>query len=88
MTSSFSKRLLINLAVVAAAIGANALVAYTQIRVERATSARSLQSMNMMGDLDAYRGALTDGLEALGRFGLNGVPVPSMLAAGQAVTLA
>ena len=58
MTPFFSKRLLINLAVVAAAVGANAFVAYTQICGQRAADARTIRSMNIKRDLDAWRETL------------------------------
>jgi diguanylate cyclase (GGDEF)-like protein/PAS domain S-box-containing protein len=88
MTSFFSKRLLINFAVVAAAVGANAFVAYTQIRTERATDMRTLRSMSVKGDLDAYRAALGRGLAALGRFGVSGNSLPYSFGADQEVELA
>ena len=43
MTPFLSRRLLINLAVVAAAVGANAFVAYTQICSQRDADARTLR---------------------------------------------
>ena len=88
MTSFFSKRLLINFVLVAAAVGANGFVAYTQIRTERAMNMRTLRSMAVKGDLDAYRAALGGALAALGRFGVSGSPLSGALAADQAATLA
>jgi diguanylate cyclase (GGDEF)-like protein/PAS domain S-box-containing protein len=88
MTFSFSKRLLINFVVVAAAVGANAFVAYTQIRTERATNMRTLRLMTVKGDLDAYRAALGSGPAALGRFGVSGTPLPEALGADQQAALA
>ena len=83
MTSFLSKRLLINLAVVAAAVGANAFVAYTQIRSERATNERTLRSMSVKRDLDAYRMTLGAGLAALGRFEVSGSAVSPTIGAAQ-----
>jgi hypothetical protein len=54
MTSCLSKRLLINLAVVVAAVGANAFVAYTQICGQRDADARMLRSTSVRQNLDAY----------------------------------
>lgn len=88
MTSFFSKRLFINLAVVAAAVGANAFVAYTQIRSERATNERILRSMNVKHDLDTYRSLLGIELAALGRFEASGTPVPGELGMHHQATLA
>jgi diguanylate cyclase (GGDEF)-like protein/PAS domain S-box-containing protein len=69
MTSFLSRRLLINFAVVVAAVGANAFVAYTQIRGQREADLRTLRSTDIRENLDAWRGALDGGLAALGRFG-------------------
>jgi diguanylate cyclase (GGDEF)-like protein/PAS domain S-box-containing protein len=88
MTSSFPKRLLINFVVVAAAVGANAFVAYTQIRTERATNVRTLRLMTVKGDLDAYRAALGGGAAALGRFGVSGASLPEALGVDQQAALA
>jgi len=88
MTSFLSKRLLINLAVVAAAVGANAFVAYTQIRSERATNERTLRSMSVKRDLDAYRMTLGAGLAALGRFEISGAAVSPTIGAAQEARLA
>ena len=87
MTSFLSKRLLINLVVVAAAVGANAFVAYTQIRSERATNERTLRSMSVKRDLDAYRMTLGAGLAALGRFEISGSAVSPTLGAAQEARL-
>ncbi len=75
MSSFVSKRLLINVSVVAAAIGANAFVAYGQIRSERATDLRTMRSMSVTHDLDDYRAALGAGLAALGRFAQSGATI-------------
>ena len=61
MRSFLSKRLLINVVVAAAAIGANAFVAYGQIRSERETDLRTMRSMNVKRDLDAYRATIGSG---------------------------
>ncbi|MFX1735895.1 EAL domain-containing protein [Paraburkholderia sp. A1RI_3L] len=68
MNSFFSKRLLINVAVVAAAVGANAFVAYTQIRGQREADARTLRATHIRQDLDTFRDTLNDELMALGRY--------------------
>jgi diguanylate cyclase (GGDEF)-like protein/PAS domain S-box-containing protein len=75
MSSFLSKRLLINVAVAACAIGANAFVAYGQIRSERATDLRTMRSMSVKRELDAYRETLGSALAALGRFEHSGAPV-------------
>jgi diguanylate cyclase (GGDEF)-like protein/PAS domain S-box-containing protein len=76
MTPFLSKRLLINLAVVAAAVGANAFVAYTQICGQRDADLRMLRSTSVRQNLDAYHTALDDGLAALGRFEASGEVAP------------
>ncbi|MGF6775761.1 sensor domain-containing protein [Paraburkholderia sp. GAS334] len=87
MTSFFSKRLLINLAVAAAAVGANAFVAYTQICGQRAADARTLRSMSVKQDLDAWRETLEGGMGALGRFEASGVIEPLDAATRRATEL-
>jgi diguanylate cyclase (GGDEF)-like protein/PAS domain S-box-containing protein len=88
MTPFLSKRLLINLAVVAAAVGANAFVAYTQICGQRDADVRMLRSTNVRQNLDAYRTALDGGLAALGRFEASGEAAPVNEAAAMANSLA
>ncbi|MFM0428017.1 EAL domain-containing protein [Paraburkholderia aspalathi] len=88
MTPFLSKRLLINLAVVAAAVGANAFVAYTQICGQRDADARMLRSTNVRQNLDAYHTALDGGLAALGRFEASGEAAPVNEAAAMAASLA
>ncbi|NPT42642.1 EAL domain-containing protein [Paraburkholderia sp. 1N] len=88
MTPFLSKRLLINLAVVAAAVGANAFVAYTQICGQRDADVRMLRSTNVRQNLDAYRTALDGGLAALGRFEASGEAAPVNEAAAMASSLA
>ncbi|CAE6691797.1 sensor domain-containing protein [Paraburkholderia haematera] len=88
MTPFLSKRLLINLAVVAAAIGANAFVAYTQICGQRDADARMLRSTSVRQNLDAYHTALDSGLAALGRFEASGEATPVNEAAAMATSLA
>jgi diguanylate cyclase (GGDEF)-like protein/PAS domain S-box-containing protein len=68
------RRLLINLAVVVAAVGANAFVAYTQICGQREADLRTLRSTDIRENLDAWRTALDDGLATLGRFEATGEP--------------
>jgi len=79
MNSFLSKRLLINLAVVVVAVGANALVAYTQIRGQSDADARMLRSTSVRRHLDAYRATLDNALAALaalGRFEASGQRAP------------
>ncbi|WP_343666984.1 EAL domain-containing protein [Paraburkholderia tropica] len=73
MNLHFSKRHLINLAVVAAAVGANAFVAWTQIGAQREIDQRAAQAARVRHDLDRYRSALGGGLVALGRLQTDGV---------------
>jgi diguanylate cyclase (GGDEF)-like protein/PAS domain S-box-containing protein len=84
----FSRRLLINFVVVVLTVGANAFVAYAQIRTERTTTLRTVRSMAVKADLDAYRASLGGALAALGRYGVSGGPLPSSLAMDQAAALA
>ncbi|MFM0304486.1 EAL domain-containing protein [Paraburkholderia sediminicola] len=88
MTPLLSKRLLINLAVVAAAVGANAFVAYTQICGQRDADARMLRSTSVRQHLDAYHTALDGGLAALGRFEASGEAAPVNEATAAAASLA
>ncbi|CAD6522245.1 hypothetical protein LMG27952_01449 [Paraburkholderia hiiakae] len=74
MNLLFSKRQLINLAVVAAAVGANAFVAWTQIDGQRQIDLRASQAATIRHDLDRYRDALGSGVSALGRFAVQGQP--------------
>ncbi|MDG0023426.1 EAL domain-containing protein [Trinickia sp. Y13] len=87
MSSFVSKRLLINVAVAAAAIGANVFVAYGQIRSERATELRTMRSMSVKHELDDYRTALGAGLAALGRFAQSGAPIGDALEREREATL-
>ncbi|WP_233882896.1 EAL domain-containing protein [Paraburkholderia flagellata] len=74
MNLLFSKRQLINMAVVTAAVGANAFVAWTQIDGQRQIDLRASQASTIRHDLDRYRDALGSGVSALGRFALHGQP--------------
>ncbi|MCP3724883.1 EAL domain-containing protein [Paraburkholderia sp. CNPSo 3272] len=74
MNLLFSKRQLINLAVVSAAVGANAFVAWTQIDGQREIDQRASQAATIRHDLDRYRDALGSGVSALGRFAVQGQP--------------
>ncbi|HEX7907910.1 MAG TPA: EAL domain-containing protein [Paraburkholderia sp.] len=87
MTPLLSKRLLINLAVVAAAVGANAFVAYTQICGQRDADARMLRSASVRQNLDAYHAALGGGLAALGRFEASGEAAPASAATAMSARL-
>jgi diguanylate cyclase (GGDEF)-like protein/PAS domain S-box-containing protein len=88
MISFLSKRLLINLAVVAAAVGANAFVAYTQICGQRDADARTVRSTAIRQNLEAYRSTLEDGLDVLGRYEASGEPAPDDAAASMSASLA
>jgi diguanylate cyclase (GGDEF)-like protein/PAS domain S-box-containing protein len=72
MNLHFSKRHLINLVVVVAAVGANAFVAWTQIGGQREIDQRASQAARVRHDLDHFRDLLGGGLAALGRFGADG----------------
>src|SRR3954469_10942624 len=88
MTPFLSKRLLINIAVVVAAVGANAFVAYTQIDGQRAAAERMLRSATVRQHIDGYHVALNGALAALGRFATSGEPVPANAAAAMETSLA
>ncbi|WP_042337583.1 sensor domain-containing protein [Paraburkholderia ferrariae] len=81
------RRQLINLAVVAAAVGANAFVAWTQIGTQREIDARAAQAARVRHDLDRFREALGGGLAALGRFESGGVTEPADARARRAAAL-
>jgi diguanylate cyclase (GGDEF)-like protein/PAS domain S-box-containing protein len=87
MNSFLSKRLLINLAIVAAAIGANAFIAYTQICAQRDVDARTIRSTSIRQNLDAYRAQIEDGLARLGRYQTAGVIVPDDAARAMTVSM-
>ncbi|WP_395066440.1 EAL domain-containing protein [Paraburkholderia silvatlantica] len=87
MNLLFSKRQLINLAVVAAAVGANAFVAWTQIDGQREIDRRASQAATIHHDLDRYRDALGSGVSALGRFAVQGRPESTAAHAARAATL-
>ncbi|MEM5382018.1 EAL domain-containing protein [Paraburkholderia phymatum] len=88
MISFLSKRLLINLAVVAAAVGANAFVAYTQIRGQRDADERTVRSTAIRENLEAYRATLEHGLSVLGRYEAAGVPASANAGSAMSATLA
>ncbi|APA85815.1 EAL domain-containing protein [Paraburkholderia sprentiae WSM5005] len=87
MIPYLSKRLLINIAVVVVAVGANAFVAYTQIGGQRDADARLQRSTSVRQNLDAYRAALDSALAALHGLKGSGKPVPPELAASMTKTL-
>ncbi|GGD58639.1 EAL domain-containing protein [Caballeronia grimmiae] len=76
MTRFLSRRLLVNIAVVLAALGANAFVACERIADLRDGNARTLRSMSLLRDLAAYRDALGETLTQLSRFEATGVVEP------------
>ncbi|HEY3597498.1 MAG TPA: EAL domain-containing protein [Paraburkholderia sp.] len=88
MTSFLSTRLLINLIVVAAAVGANAFIAYAQIGAQRDIDARTMRSTSIRQNLDAYRAYLDDGLTLLGRYQESGDAAPAGAAPALAASLA
>ncbi|MDR5853567.1 EAL domain-containing protein [Caballeronia sp. LZ062] len=77
MTRFLSGRFLVNIAVVLAALGANAFVACERIVDLRATNASTLRSMSLLRDLAAYRGALGEALTQLSRFEATGIAEPA-----------
>jgi len=88
MTPFISKRLLINVAVVAVALGANAFVAGLQIAGQHEADARMLHSTRVRQSLDAYQSALDGGLAALARFEASGKAAPVDAATTMSTTLA
>ena len=77
MNSFFSRRLLVNLAVVLVAMGANAFVAYEQIDLQSDADARTRRSLSLMRDLDAYRSALGELLPEISWYEASGVLKPA-----------
>ncbi|SAK65572.1 diguanylate cyclase/phosphodiesterase with PAS/PAC and GAF sensor(s) [Caballeronia temeraria] len=73
MTRLLSRGLLVNIAVVLAALGANAFVACERIGGLRESDARTLRSMSLLRDLAAYRSTLGESLTQLSRFEATGV---------------
>ncbi|NML30635.1 sensor domain-containing protein [Paraburkholderia antibiotica] len=88
MNPFLSKRLLINIAVVVVAVGANAFVAYTQIRGQRDADARLRHSTSVRQNLDAYRAALDNAFAALRGLKASGQPVSPDEAASMTKPLA
>jgi diguanylate cyclase (GGDEF)-like protein/PAS domain S-box-containing protein len=76
MNSFFSRRLLVNLAVVLIAMGANAFVAYQQIDLQSGADARTRRSLSLMRDLDAYRSELGEFLPEVSWYEASGVLQP------------
>jgi diguanylate cyclase (GGDEF)-like protein/PAS domain S-box-containing protein len=87
MISFLSKRLLINLAVVVAAVGANAFVAYTQICGQRDADARTVRSTAIRQNLEAYRATLEESLDVLGRYEASAQPAPANAATAMSASL-
>ncbi|WP_082163555.1 sensor domain-containing protein [Caballeronia mineralivorans] len=77
MNSFFSRRLLVNLAVVLVAMGANAFIAYEQIDLQSDADARTRRSLSLMRDLDAYRSALGEILPEISWYEASGVLKPA-----------
>jgi len=77
MNAFFSRRLLVNLAVVLIAMGANAFVAYQQIDRQSDADARTQRSLSLMRDLDAYRSALGESLPEISWYKASGVLTPA-----------
>ncbi|MDQ7975680.1 EAL domain-containing protein [Paraburkholderia sp. SARCC-3016] len=88
MNSILSKRLLINLAIVTAAVGANAFIAYTQICAQRDVDARTIRSTGIRQNLDAYRAQIEDSLALLGHYQTAGLAVPADAASRMSTSLA
>jgi diguanylate cyclase (GGDEF)-like protein/PAS domain S-box-containing protein len=76
MISILSSRLLVNIAVVLVVVGANTFIAYEQIGVQNHADARTLRSLSLMRDLDAFRSALGESLPEVGRYEATGVIEP------------
>ena len=76
MTRFLSRRFLVNVAVVLAALGANAFVACERIVDLRETNARTLRSMSLLRDLAEYSGTLDAALTQLSRFEATGIAEP------------
>lgn len=87
MNLLFSKRHLINMAVVVAAVGANAFVAWTQFGAQREIDARAAQAAQLRHDLDRYRDALGGGVAALGHLAMQGQDEPATARAQRAAAL-
>ncbi|MFX1673286.1 EAL domain-containing protein [Paraburkholderia sp. A2WS-5] len=87
MNLHYSKRHLINLLVVAAAVGANAFVAWAQIGAQRQIDERAVQAARVRQDLDHFRIALGGGLAALGRIEAGGATESSGEREGRAAEL-
>src|SRR5258708_261804 len=85
MNSFFSRRLLVNLAVVLVAMGANAFIAYEQIALQSDADARTRRSLSLMRDLDAYRGALGEILPEISWYEASGVLEPADVREARAV---
>ena len=85
MNSFFSRRLLVNLAVVLIAMGANAFVAYQQIDRQSDADARTQRSLSLMRDLDAYRSALGESLPEISWYKASGVLAPADVREARAV---
>ncbi|WP_250456608.1 EAL domain-containing protein [Caballeronia sp. INML5] len=73
MTRFLSRGLLVNIAVVLAALGANAFVACERIGGLRESDARTLRSMSLLRDLANYRSTLGESLTQLSRFEATGI---------------
>jgi len=74
MNFLFSRRQLVNLAVVVAAVGANAFVAWSQIAAQREFDGQAAQATRVRQDIDRLRSALGAGLGALRHAGRTGEP--------------
>ncbi len=88
MNLHLSKRLLINLAVVSAAVGTNAFVVYAQICEQRDIDATAVQAARIRHDLDRFRDTLDGGLSALGQVRTSGTTAAAQAAAREALARA
>src|SRR5262249_38599167 len=84
MTALLSRRFLINLLLVGAAVGANGFVAFTQIAGQRQTADWLAHSLRAKRDLEAYRTTLIDDFVEIELFRDDGTPPDPALTARRA----
>ncbi|MFC5431029.1 EAL domain-containing protein [Paraburkholderia denitrificans] len=87
MNPLFSRRQLINLAVVVAAIGANAFVAWSQIGLQREIDTQAARASRVRHDIARVRDALTGAIGVLARLQTTGEQEAPGARAGRAALL-